>query len=185
MNREQGAELVTIARERVESGLEGRTAPEREGDWLREPGATFVTLTMLGDLRGCIGSLEATRPLIEDVRANAWAAAMRDPRFSPVRIEELAEIVFEVSLLSPNEQIRVTDEAELLDRLRPGIDGLVIRDGARGATFLPQVWETLPRPEEFLAHLKQKAGLGRDHWSESFEVYRYTVEKFSESDLRD
>jgi hypothetical protein len=143
---------------------------------LRDERATFVTLQIAGQLRGCIGMLTACRPLIVDVAENAFAAAFEDPRFAPLAPREFDGLDIHLSILSPPEPMTVSDEADLLQQLRPGIDGLIIEDGARRATFLPSVWEELASPEEFLAHLKRKAGMRPDHWSRTFRAFRYTAE---------
>lgn len=140
---------------------------------LRHNQASFVTLKKNGDLRGCIGTLEAYRPLLEDVAANARAAALNDPRFPAVGEGELEEITLSLSLLSPPEPFVVRDEADLLARLQPGVDGLVLAYGHHRATFLPAVWEQLPTAEEFFAHLKMKAGLRRDFWHDAMQFQRY------------
>lgn len=149
-------------------------------DWLDRPGAVFVTLTQNGELRGCIGSLEAHRSLGEDLEENARAAAFRDPRFAPLAAEELARTRVEVSILSAPEPLRFTSEADALAQLRPGVDGVILEYGGHRATFLPQVWEQLPDKRVFMAHLKQKAGLLADFWADGVRLYRYTVEKFKE-----
>ena len=178
---ELGQVLLQLARRSV-SEVPGEAAPATPDlPALHEPGATFVTLTQAGELRGCIGSLEAHRPLIDDVRANARAAAFRDPRFPPLTRDELARTRVEVSLLSPAEPLFVTDEADALTRLRPHIDGLILSAGGRRATFLPKVWEQLPEPAVFLARLKQKAGLPADYWSSGLRLWRYTVQKWQEN----
>ena len=177
---ELGNALLGIARSAiaVELGMPGQGKPAHA--LLAQPGASFVTLKRAGDLRGCIGSLRATRPLGVDVHANAIAAAFGDPRFPPLARFEFEEIVVEVSLLTADEPIDVTDEAELIARLRPGIDGLVLGYGHRRATFLPQVWEALPDPRDFLAALKRKAGLPEHFWSPQMNVSRYGVTKWME-----
>lgn len=146
-------------------------------DGLTEPGATFVTIEKDGKLRGCIGSLQAHRPLIEDLVHNAYRAAFKDPRFPPVGKDEAGRISWSVSLLSAPEQMLIRDERDLLSQLVPGADGLIIADGAKRATFLPQVWDQLPEPTTFLAHLKRKAGMTPDHWSKTFEAHRYRAIK--------
>jgi AmmeMemoRadiSam system protein A len=143
---------------------------------LREPGACFVTLRRSGSLRGCVGSLEATRPLVEDVAQNAFASALRDSRFQPLAEEEQADLDVHLSILTPPEPLPCRSEAELLSKLRPGIDGLILRDGPCRATFLPSVWESLAEPKRFLAALKRKAGLGEDHWSDGIRFQRYRTE---------
>ena len=145
-----------------------------------EPGATFVTLTQRGQLRGCIGSLEARRPLGQDVVANALAAAFRDPRFPPLAKAELATTRVEVSLLAAQQPMTFRDEADALSQLRPGMDGLVFECGSHRSTFLPQVWEQVPQPARFMAQLKRKAGLAEDFWSPEVTLHRYTVEKWKE-----
>ena len=153
--------------------------------WLEEPGASFVTLTSGrapgGALRGCIGSLEARRPLREDVEANAVAAACRDPRFPPLGRAELDDVVVEVSVLSAPTALPVAGEAELLARLRPGVDGVILSDARHRATFLPQVWEQLPDPADFLARLRRKAGLPADYWGRDVVVETYTVTAWQEA----
>jgi len=155
-------------------------APAREHPALAAPGATFVTLTQRGELRGCIGTLEARRALGRDVEDNALSAAFRDPRFAPLARHEYAVTRIEVSLLSAPAPLPVADEAELLARLRPGIDGVVLAWRGRRATFLPQVWETLAEPRDFVAALKHKAGLATGFWAADLAVSRYTVDKFKE-----
>jgi AmmeMemoRadiSam system protein A len=145
---------------------------------LRAPGATFVTLETQGELRGCIGSLEPRRPLVEDVAENAFAAAFRDPRFPPLGTAEWPEVTFHISYLTPSEPLPADTREELLDALRPGVDGLVLEDPPFRSTFLPQVWESLPLPEEFLGELLRKAGLPRDHWSSTIRFWRYQVTEF-------
>ncbi len=143
--------------------------------------ACFVSLHQGGELRGCIGSLEPHQKLKNDVIANAWSAAFRDPRFSPVTENEVDKLELEISVLSPVEPFPVKDEQDLLHKLQPHHDGLIIDDGhGHRATFLPQVWEKLPQPQTFLAHLKRKAGLGHDEWPESLKCFRYHCEAFSE-----
>ncbi len=145
---------------------------------LQAPGASFVTLESQGDLRGCIGSLEAHRPLLEDVAHNAFAAAFRDTRFMPLQAGELTGLTLQVSVLTQPTDLTAQDEADLLQQLVPGEDGIILQDGHHRATFLPQVWEQLPDPQLFMAHLKNKAGLPADYWSDSIHIQRYHVEKF-------
>lgn len=180
-NEALGHILLTIARNAIgerfgQAGLSVASAPE-----LAKPGATFVTLTQQGQLRGCIGSLEAHRALATDVAENAIAAAFRDPRFAPLRTDELSRTRVEVSLLAPAEPFIVIDEADALKRLRPGIDGLILSHGLHRATFLPQVWEALPEPQRFMAQLKLKAGLPADFWDDRIALARYTVQKWTET----
>ncbi len=178
---EKGASLLQLARAEIAKRFwEAMPAPPAK-PWMAEPGASFVTLTRQGELRGCIGSLEAHRPLGLDVRENALAAAFRDPRFMPLSRTEFDEIRVEVSVLSSHEPLVVASEKDALDALRPGIDGVVFKYGNSRSTFLPQVWEQLPEPAEFMAHLKRKAGLPMDFWAEEVRLSRYTVSKWKES----
>jgi len=176
-----GFALLTIARNAIERnfGIESRTVtPHPE---LSRPAATFVTLTQNGALRGCIGSLEACRPLASDVAENALAAAFRDTRFAPLERDELARTRIEVSLLEKPEALDFVDAADAVARLRPGVDGLILTHGSRRATFLPQVWESLPDPRRFMAQLKLKAGLAADFWDEDIKLARYGVQKWKET----
>lgn len=180
LRADTGPTLITVARTAIaEQFGEPPSSPTSPG-WLAQPGATFVTLTRNGDLRGCIGSLEARRPLGDDVRANALGAAFRDPRFSPLSREEWRDTRVEVSLLSPLEALDLVSEEALLATLRPGVDGVLIEYGHHRSTFLPQVWEQLPKPREFLANLRRKAGLPPDFFDPGFKVWRYTVAKWRE-----
>jgi len=145
---------------------------------LRKLGASFVTLKKHGELRGCIGTLEAHRPLVEDVTHNAHAAAFTDPRFPPVSKQELPELEYHLSVLTPATPMRFESEKNLLEQIRPGIDGLVLKDGSHRSTFLPAVWESLPDAVQFLQHLKLKAGLPKNHWSNTLKISRYTTESF-------
>jgi AmmeMemoRadiSam system protein A len=178
----QRAEILSIARQSIEHGLHSsRPLPVAAGDYpaLAQPGACFVTLHRHGELRGCIGSLEAHRPLVSDVAENAYAAAFRDPRFLPLQAPELDDLVLDVSVLSKPEPMDFRDEQDLLDQIRPGIDGLIVEELPRRGTFLPSVWAGLPDKADFLRHLKMKAGLPADYWSDSIKVWRYTTEIFS------
>jgi len=143
---------------------------------LRLPGASFVTLEINKQLRGCIGTLEAHQPLIQDIAQNAFAAAFRDPRFMPLTLEEYPTITKHISILSKPSLISFNSEEDLLKQIRPGIDGLILADKGYRGTFLPAVWESLPEPKLFLQHLKLKAGLPDDYWSTTLTVARYTVE---------
>ena len=179
----QQQRLLDIARESIEQGLElGQPLiiqAEAETDSLTKPGACFVTLKHDGQLRGCIGSLEAHRALIEDVAENAYASAFRDPRFPPLERPELNGLHLSLSVLSPAEAMAFNSQADLLQQLRPGIDGLILQAGAKRGTFLPAVWESLPQPDKFLSQLKFKAGLPADYWSDDVQVWRYTTDSFS------
>ena len=145
---------------------------------LRVERATFVTLDFHGHLRGCIGTLEAERPLIEDVAANAFQAAFSDPRFPPLRPAEFKDLEIHISVLSPPEPMKFESEEDFLNQLRPGVDGIVLRDGWRRGTFLPAVWEDLPEKKDFAQHLKMKAGLPPNYWSPTITASRYTTEYF-------
>ena len=179
---ELGPILLILARNAIAShfALPTRPIAESHAPELAAPGATFVTLTQHGQLRGCIGSLEAWRPLRQDVQQNALAAALRDPRFEPLTADELPFTRVEVSLLTPAEPMTFTSEVDALAQLRPDIDGVIFSVGGRRSTFLPQVWEQLPTPVLFMAHLKQKAGLPADYWSPAVQVERYAVKKWKE-----
>jgi len=174
----RGPVLLGIARAAIgqRDAAAARDWPE---EWLRRPGASFVTLRLGGELRGCIGSIEPRRQLGEDVAANARAAAFRDPRFPPVSPDEYPRLQVEVSLLSPREPFAAQSEADAVRQLRPGIDGIYLEYHDRSATFLPQVWENLPDPLAFLSELRRKAGLPARFWDPDIRLSRYTVEKFT------
>lgn len=176
-----GNALLVRARNAIGGRFGVAPLPEPDDPGLGRPGATFVTLTQRGQLRGCIGSLEAHRPLDADVRANAEAAAFRDPRFAPLAAAELAQTRVEVSLLTPAVPIEFTDEEDAVRRLRPGVDGVILEWRGRRGTFLPQVWESLPERSGFFRHLKMKAGLPADFWAPDVKLYRYEVRKWQES----
>ncbi|MCL4559359.1 MAG: AmmeMemoRadiSam system protein A [Chloroflexi bacterium] len=151
---------------------------------LRQPGVTFVTLTQNGELRGCVGALEAYQSLAEDVCEHAAAAAFEDFRFPPLRPEEVSRIHIEISVLTPPRALEYSSPDDLLNCLRPGIDGVLIRDGFHRATFLPQVWEKLPDPEEFMTHLCLKMGASANLWRQKhLQVFTYRVESFEEGSL--
>jgi len=187
MKTEHQQQLLGIAHDAIASQLVAgpsgfsnffQTLEKKVPAELKEKRATFVTLKMGGRLRGCIGMLEACRPLAEDVASNAVAAAFEDPRFSPVTREEFQTLEISVSVLSPPEEIFFDSEEDLLDRIRPGVDGLILQEGRRRGTFLPSVWEELPEKVLFWSHLKLKAGLPVDYWSDSLRVFRYTADCF-------
>jgi MEMO1 family protein len=179
-DRPDGVELVRMARAAIAGRFGLHYTVDADAGYFDQPAATFVTLQKDGRLRGCIGSLHAHRSLREDVRENAQAAAFRDPRFAPLAFDELRSIDVEVSLLSALEPIAFTSEPELLARLRPGHDGLVMEFGNHRGTFLPQVWESIPAPDAFLRELKRKAGLAPEFWDPAMRVSRYRVDKWSE-----
>lgn len=176
------ATLLDIAARSIAHGLEHHQPldlnPADYPEPLRAIRATFVTLDRHADLRGCIGVLDAFRPLVTDVARNAFAAAFEDPRFPPLCAAEYPELTLKLSVLTPAEPLSFGSEAELLAQIRPGVDGLILSDRGRRGTFLPSVWEQLPDPRDFLAHLKRKAGLPMGHWSGSLRIARYTTESF-------
>ncbi len=177
--------LLRLAREALEYGVKGKKLPPLDKtsltSTLKENGASFVTLTVNGDLRGCIGALEAYQPLAEDVREHAVAAALEDPRFPPVRESELGSIQIEVSRLTAPHLLEYTDSTDLLHKLRPHVDGVILKDGYRRATFLPQVWEKIPDPADFLDNLCYKMGARPNLWRDSKpQVFIYQVEEFHE-----
>jgi AmmeMemoRadiSam system protein B/AmmeMemoRadiSam system protein A len=177
---EAGRTLLSIARASIEHSLSGKPAPADDAGWLRQIGATFVTLTRDDRLRGCIGSLQPARPLGQDVAANALGAAFRDPRFPAMTAAEWPQCRVEVSLLSTPKPLHFGDEEDLLEKLVPGEDGLILEaDGKRG-TFLPQVWEQLRDKRTFLAHLLKKAGLPADTRFARCRIQRYRVAKWKE-----
>lgn len=183
---EEKQTLLRMARQAMEYGVRGKELPPLDlsllSPHLREPGASFVTLTVRGQLRGCIGALEAYQPLAEDVREHAVAAALEDPRFPPVREAELNGIRIEVSRLTRPVPLEYKNADDLLPKLRPHVDGVVLKDGSRRATFLPQVWGKIPDPAEFLNELCYKMGAGENLWKKKhLEVYTYQVEEFHES----
>lgn len=179
------AYLLGLARQTIQRAVSGEEFPViQETDLtpaLRAPGASFVTLTKHGDLRGCIGALEAYQPLAYDVREHAAAAALEDYRFTPVKPDEVSSIQIEISRLTPPQKIDYDSPEKLPGFIRPGIDGVILRDNYRRATFLPQVWEKLPEPEQFLSHLCQKMGAPSDLWKRKLlQVWVYQVEEFHE-----
>lgn len=177
--------LLQLARESMEYAVKGRKLPPLDTSSLsarlRENGASFVTLTINDELRGCIGALEAYQPLAEDVREHAIAAALEDPRFRPVAESELNRIKLEVSRLTAPRLLEYSSGEELLVKLNPHVDGVILKDGRRRATFLPQVWEKIPNPVEFLNHLCEKMGARPNLWRDTkLQVFVYQVEEFHE-----
>ena len=174
--------LHRIARESILSGLQQhRPLSVNIADYpesLQQQHASFVTLTIAGELRGCIGSLSPYRALVDDIAHNAYAAAFTDPRFVPLSESEFDQLEYHISVLSDTSPMSFASEADLLSQIRPNIDGLVLEDQGRKGTFLPSVWEQLPEAQDFLRHLKLKAGLSPQHWSDTVKVSRYTVEGF-------
>lgn len=177
--------LLQVALASIKHGLKTRSPllPDiNEYDVaLRHHRASFITLTENDELRGCIGALEASEPLVTDVARHAFAAAFEDPRFPPLHSGELAQLKISVSVLSARSPMQFKSEADLLSQIRPGIDGLILEDEHHRGTFLPSVWESLPTADFFLQNLKQKAGLPADYWSDTIKVSRYTTFSFSET----
>ena len=179
--RERFGELLKdVARRSIAHGVHtGKPLvvdPEAFLPALRTERASFVTLRRFGKLRGCIGSLEGNAPLVVGIAENAFRAAFRDPRFSPVDEADLPEIEIHISILSPLERVEFLSESDLLAKLRPGVDGVMLRQGLQQGTFLPSVWEDLPDAAQFVQQLKRKAGLATETWSDDLEVWRYTAE---------
>lgn len=177
-----GQVLLPLARTAIAAELSLPGAAHEDARWLDDKGASFVTLTKRGDLRGCIGTLEAHRALRADVKANAVAAACRDPRFKPLTAAEFENIRVEVSVLSAVAMMTFRDEADALAQLRPGIDGVIFQYGFHRSTFLPQVWDDFSDTRIFMGHLKHKAGLPPDFWDPAVKLSRYTVMKWREAD---
>jgi AmmeMemoRadiSam system protein A len=179
------AALLAVARASVQRGLHHGSPLEVDPVDYAEPiralRACFVTLRIRGDLRGCTGRLEPEYPLVVDVAHTAYRSAFEDPRFEPLRAEELRDVEFHISVLSPREPLRADSELALLEKLRPGIDGLVVRDGSAMATFLPSVWESLSEPRRFLHELERKAGLPAGHWSPTLQFERYEALQIGEA----
>jgi AmmeMemoRadiSam system protein A len=175
-----GAVLLPLARAAIAGQLGLSQRASEDAPWLKHDGASFITLKREGRLRGCIGTLRAHRALLEDVKANAVAAAFRDPRFKPLTADEYGGLSVEISVLSGLEPLRFTDERDALRQLRVGVDGVVFQFGHHHGTFLPQVWDDYKEPAEFLAHLKYKAGLPPDFWDIEVKLARYTVIKWRE-----
>jgi AmmeMemoRadiSam system protein B/AmmeMemoRadiSam system protein A len=175
-----GAKLVNIARGAIEQNLFGAEPPSFDAPWLKQPGASFVTLHKNRELRGCIGSLQAVRPLAHDVAQNALAAAFRDPRFPALTAAEWPHCAVEVSLLCAPRPLRFADEVDLLTQIKPGEDGLILEAEGRKATFLPQVWQSVPDKRAFLQELMRKAGLPKETLLTRCAISRYRVMKFAE-----
>jgi uncharacterized protein len=182
-NLNQRQELMALARESILGGLREhrRISIPQYSPSLEVHRASFVTLRMGRELRGCTGALKATQPLAEDVWRNAWTTAFGDPRFPPLTFDEYPQCSIHISVLSDLEPMPVTSESELLGALRPGIDGIVFHAAAGQSTFLPAVWKQLPDPAEFVRHLKLKAGWAATYWPSDLQVYRYTTESFGEA----
>jgi AmmeMemoRadiSam system protein A len=186
LSRQDRATLLEVARSSIRWGLEhGQALAVHREDYpetLRPVRATFVTLDIENRLRGCIGTLAARQPLVQDVAEHAYAAAFDDPRFPELTAREFPRLDVHISVLSPAEPLQFDSENALLAQLRPGIDGLILQFRSHRATFLPAVWENLPDPYVFLAQLKQKAGLPLNFWSPELTAERYTTEYFGDGD---
>lgn len=185
LNESEQAILLTIARQALEKAVRGEPLPEIKLEnlppALQDPGASFVTLTIDSRLRGCIGTLDAYQPLAKDVQEHAAAAALEDSRFPKVQPAELPYIHIEVSALTPRTPLQYDSPQELVTKLRPNVDGVILQDGMRKATFLPQVWEKVSNPEEFLSHLCLKMGAPGNIWCyKPLKVYIYQVQEFQE-----
>jgi uncharacterized protein len=185
LTNEEKKLLLGLARQAIEITVRGDKLPPLEKlnltEKLKQKGATFVTLTKGGNLRGCIGTLEPYLPLAEDVREHAVAAAMQDYRFTPVQVEELTDLKIEISRLTLPQALDYRDAEDLIRKLNPGIDGVILRDGGHRATFLPQVWEKISDPGQFLSSLCNKMGVPGDLWRwKKMQVYTYQVEEFHE-----
>jgi uncharacterized protein len=182
LTEEQGKVLLRLARQAIgeQLGIEGGEAPLPDPG-LAVEGGTFVTLKIGGALRGCIGNLKADGSVGEGIKRNARNAAFNDSRFAPLTVEELAQVHIDISILSPPQPLDYSDGEDLVAKLQPGKDGVILRLGMNGATFLPQVWEQLPDPQLFLGHLCQKAGLSGTAWRDSHpEIEIYEVQCFEE-----
>ncbi len=177
-----GRVLLPLARAAIATQLGLNHTASEDLPWLKMNGACFITLMLSSKLRGCIGTLRPHRALVEDVKANAVAAAFRDPRFPPLAAGEFSSVALEISVLSALEPLRFSDEPDALRQFRAGVDGVVFEYGHHTGTFLPQVWEDFREPSEFLARLKYKAGLPPDFWDEEVRLLRYTVYKWRESE---
>lgn len=178
MDNSQQHVLLQTAREAIYKKLNGQSLVLDVSEYdpaYRQAGASFVTLKINNQLRGCIGSLEPERSLVEDVARNAEAAAFKDSRFAPLTLAEWDDLQIDISVLNPPEPMSFQSEQDLIRQLRPGVDGLVLRENFHRGTFLPSVWQQLPEPREFLRQLKRKAGLDPDYWSPAIQVQRYTT----------
>ena len=178
------ATLLPIARASIAAQLGKAHAADESAPWLREQGASFITLNLAKKLRGCIGSLRAHRPLLDDIKANALAAAFRDPRFKPLTLTEYENIDVEISLLSGVSALTFSDEAAAMAQITPHVHGVIFEYGHHRSTYLPQVWDSIPDRVMFMATLKQKAGLPPNFWEPGVTIHTYTVAKFIESQLK-
>jgi AmmeMemoRadiSam system protein A len=188
LSEEDRSTLLDLARESIRYRLaEDKTLAVNPNDFserLRAQQASFVTLSLYSQLRGCIGNLAPDCSLVESVVRNARSAAVSDPRFPRLTLPELLRCEIQISVLGLPQPLHFSSESELITQLRPGVDGLILSEGLSKGTFLPSVWESLPNARDFLRHLKQKAGLPADYWCERIKVERYTTESFSEPNRR-
>ncbi len=186
LSRSEQKQLLALARESIRYGLDcGKAIPvdlDSFAPELTRPGAAFVTLEKEGDLRGCIGSVEACRPLVEDVAINAWNAAFTDTRFKPLTSGEFRDLDIDISVLTEPLEMTFDSEEDLRQQLEPGRDGLIISENHHRSLFLPAVWEKLPDVDSFLSHLKQKAGLAPDYWSDSMSCRRFYSFEFGDDE---
>jgi AmmeMemoRadiSam system protein A len=187
LSEDEGNYLLSLARTTIRNSLNNVELPQI--DWkdlpekFQQPMGTFVTITIGGSLRGCIGHIIPRETVIEGIRENAVNAAFRDPRFTPLTEAEFERVAIEISILTAPRELSYTDAEDLLNKLRPGVDGVIIKKGYYEATFLPQVWEQLPDKEQFLSQLCMKAGLSHDSWrKERLQVSTYQVQAFEEGE---
>lgn len=181
-SKEEQKILLEIAEQSIDHGLNyGNSLSIQTTQYpesLQALRATFVTLKKHAELRGCIGTLSAVRPLVNDIAYNAYAAAFEDPRFPPLQRNEKDLLEISISILSAPKSFVIASEQALIEQLQPGIDGLILEDAYHRATFLPSVWESLPDPQQFVTHLKLKAGLPGDYWSDTITLKKYTTFSF-------
>ena len=183
LNDDDKQALLDIAKSSIQHGFKNQNPlPLSLNDYsplLNEYGASFVTLNLNNQLRGCIGTLVAFQPLVIDISEHAYAAAFKDTRFSPLTENEFEKLQVHISVLTNSTAIDFSDEEDLLRQLQPGVDGLILQAGVHRATFLPSIWEQLPAPKDFLNHLKIKAGLDEHYWGKNIDVSRYQAISFS------
>ena len=177
LSQQEKQTLLDIARQSIQQGIDTGEPlaidASQYSDSLQQTAATFITLNINQQLRGCIGTLEAYQPLVNDVAEHAYAAAFKDPRFTPLSASEAPQLDIHISILTPAEAMSFSSQQDLIEQLRPGEDGLILESGYNRGTFLPSVWESLPSPRDFLHHLKLKAGLPGDFWSDDIKISRY------------
>lgn len=185
INDQDRKTLIKLAKESINYALLNNLAKlgisiKQYSAELQQTKACFVTLEKHKQLRGCIGTLTARSPLVQEVVDSAYSAAFLDHRFPKVTLAEIPDLNIHISVLTKPEAITFTSEKDLLSQIKPNIDGLILRVGNLTGTFLPSVWEQIPNPQEFLQHLKNKAGLATNYWSDQVEVFRYATEMFGE-----